>query len=327
MNLPEPVITVIREASVANYVTLTRDLRPIDTPVLCFPGEGFKSIDLATGLAYPAKAERARRNAKVGMLIEAAEGGPVVAIAGIAAVRDADLQANVNRYLTEAAQVLSHNPDGSLARQAVWYWTRILIEVTPADVLWWDSARAMDGAPHRWSAGDAAVYPASDPAPPGRVSEAASWQPSDWRALADAALMRGAPGHVSVVDAAGWPRVAPVRAAGRSDAGFVLEVAAGLPWTLDGAACLTFGGIETFLGTLEAGEMRVERALPVFPMTEDPSQLWQPEPHTRAELMRRLEAEIARRGQTVPHVPERRPAPSAAHVRRLARLGIAPAVD
>ena len=229
MNLPEPVIAAIREASVANYVTLTRDLRPIDTPVLCFPGEGFKSIDLATGLAYPAKAERARRNAKVGMLIEAAEGGPVVAIAGIAAVRDADLQANVNRYLTEAAQVLPHNPDWSLARQAVWYWTRILIEVTPADVLWWDSARAMDGAPHRWSAGDAAVYPASDPAPPGRVSEAASWQPSDWRALADAALMGGAPGHVSVVDAAGWPRVAPVRAAGRSDAGFVLEVAAGLP--------------------------------------------------------------------------------------------------
>lgn len=327
MNLPELVIEALRTANVANYVTLTQDMRPIDTPVLCFPGKDFTSIDLATGLSYPAKAERARRNPKVGMLIEASGGGPVVAIAGMAAVRDADLQANVNRYLAEAAQILPHNPTWALARQAVWYWTRILIEVTPAEILWWDNAAAMDGAPQRWSTDPAKLFPVSDPAPPGRISDGASWPASDWRGLADNALARGAAGHVSAVDPEGWPRVAPVRAIARSDDGFVLTLPAGLPWDLSGPACLTFAGIETFLGTVEGGEMKVERALPVFPMTGDASQLWQPAPHTRAELMRRLEAETARRGQTVPDIPEKRPPPSAAHRRRMDALGIAPAVD
>jgi len=67
--------------------------------------------------------------------------------------------------------------------------------------------------------------------------------------------------------------------------------------------------------------LAVERTLPIFPMTQDMAQLWHPTPDTRAQLMRRLEEELLRRGQPVPTVPETRPPPSEGYRRRLLRMG------
>ena len=322
--LPEPVLELMRSGAIAQYASVSAAGMPVDTPVLYFPGEALASFDLATGLSYPAKAERARRNPRVGLLLEGGPGDPVVSIAGMAAVRDADLQANVNRYLAEASYTLPHDPDWSLARQAVWYWTRIIVEIVPARIYWWDNPAAMSGPPRVWRAPDGSSYPASDPAPPGKISKPAQWQDLDWRALAEQALGRQVPGHLSLIDREGFPLPIRALAVKLTEAGLAVDLPQGLPWLAEGKACLTFGGIETFLGdaTLNHGQvvLAVERTLPVFPMTQDMTQLWKPTPDTRRQLMRRLEEELARRGQPVPTIPAERPLPSDGYRRRMERM-------
>jgi hypothetical protein len=322
--LPAPVIDLIQTSSFSQYATVSAAGVPIDTPVLFFPSEGLRSIDLATGLSYPAKAERARNNPRTGLWIEGRADEPVVSIAGMAAVRDLDLQANVDRYLSEAAYSLAHDPDWSLARQAVWYWTRVLVEITPVSIVWWDNPEAMDGAPQRWTAPAGMPYAASDAAPPGKTSKAAKWQEKPWQDLAAQALDRGAPGHLSVIDADGFPRPMRVRRITMSDAGFSLDLAAGIPWAMNGKGCLTFGGIESFVGEIsgKAGagvSMVIERTLPIFPMTQDMTQLWEPSDDTRAQLMRRLIEETERRGQAIPTIPIERPEPTEGYKRRMAK--------
>jgi hypothetical protein len=322
--LPGNVLDLMRSGSIASYATVSAAGVPIDTPVLYFPSEGLRSFDLATGLSYPAKAERARRNPKVGLLLEGGPDEPVISIAGMAAVRDADLQANVLRYLSEAAHTLPHNPDWALARQAVWYWTRILVEITPARVSWWDNPAAMDGPPHRWEAPADTLFPRSDPAPPGIPSDAAKWEQKPWHELAQRALGRNAAGHLSVIDAEGFPRPIRARSIVATETGFALNLPRGLPWDLSGKACLTFGGLETFIGELAGRDglvsMQVERTLPLFPMTQDMTQLWEPTPDTREQLMRRLRQETERRGQPIPTIPTDRPPPSEGYRRRMERM-------
>jgi len=322
--LPESVTSLMRSGAIASYATVSAAGMPIDTPVLYFPADDLSSFNLTTGLSYPAKAERARRNPKVGLLLAGRADEPVISIAGMAAVRDADLQRNVERYVAEACYTLPHDPDWALARKALWYWTRMLVEIAPARIDWWDNAASMDREPHRWRAGAGTQFPASDPAPPGKTSRPAQWQELDWRALAAQALARGAPGHLSVLDEEGFPRPIGAAAIESTADGFTITVPRGLPWTVAGKACLTFGGIETFLGQASGADgavtMIVERTLPVFPMTQDMAQLWEPSEHTRAQLVRRLEEELQRRGQPLPSVPIDRPEPSAGYRRRMDRM-------
>ena len=157
--LPNNVIDVLRLTRHAEFVTTSAAGVPIDTVCTFFASDGLKTLDLTTGLAYPTKADRARKNPKVGLLVEGAGGGPVVSVAGIAAVRDADLQANLIRYLAENGHSLRGDVGWPLAQKAVWYWSRILVEVAPARVLWWDSLAAMDQAPHRIDAPAGTVFP------------------------------------------------------------------------------------------------------------------------------------------------------------------------
>ncbi len=326
--LPGPVVSLLQSGSIAQYVTISASGQPIDTPVLYFPADDLSSLNLATGLSYPAKAERARRNPKVGLLLEGGPDEPVISISGMAAVRDTDLQDNVNRYLAEACHTLPHNPDWALARQAVWYWTRIIVEIAPVRIQWWDNPAQMGKPPQQWQAPEHTLFPVSDPAPPGKTSQPAKWEERPWQELARLALERGAAGHLSVLDEHGFPLPIKAAAIAITKQGFSLEMPDGVPWRIDGKACLTFGGIETFLGvaTPAAGTVRldVERALPVFPMTSDMTQLWEPAAGTRTQLMRRLEEELHRRCQAVPLIPVIQPAPSAGYRRRMQRMGVEP---
>ncbi len=322
--LPGAVLTLMRSGLLTEYVSLSSAGVPIDTPVLYFPSDGLATLDVATGLSYPAKAERARKYPKVGLLIEGGAEEPVVAIAGMAAVHDADLQANAIRYIAEAGHTLPGNPDWSVARKSMWYWTRIIVATTPARIYWWDNAAAMDRPPHRWDAPAGTVFPESDPAPAGAPSKAPAWdQPLSWREMAAEGMARGRGGHLSVVDADGYPMAMRAKTIELTDSGFALMMPKGTPWAFTGKATLTFQGLETFVGevTNEGGviSLRVERALPILPTVSDMLQLWYPSPDLQEKMMGRLLRETERRGVAIPAIPEVRPEPTEGYKLRMAR--------
>jgi hypothetical protein len=234
------------------------------------------TLDVSTGLTYPAKAERARRNPRVCLLFadplgEAMGSAPVAVVQGHAAVRDSDLQANTDRYTRESQIKLpaatKGQPKFALKRMA-FYYARIWIEITPLRILWW-SDRSMEEAPDEWRAPEGTAKPASDPAPPGNPPPAWREPPSDWRSLARRALSDLPLADLTFVDAEGVPMCIPVQTTGLSDDRVALKVGAGAPGLQAGPACLTlhghpeqFTGQEnhTLIGELETADGELQAA-------------------------------------------------------------------
>ena len=325
--LPPDVAGLIQTRFLTEYASVSRAEVPIDTPLLVFTSADLKTLDVATGLADPAKAERARRNPKVGLLLEGRPEEPVVSIAGFAAVRDADLQANLDRYLSESIAQPPLDPeimDWNITRRAIWYLTRIIICITPSHVRWWRNHAAMDEPAREWRAPPGTVYPVSDPAPAGKSSEAPRWPQPPWQDLAKSALARNVSGHLTLLDAEGHPLPIRAREVEAHREGFRLVIPKGAPWS-QGKATLSFEGREVFVGnaTNEDGAtlLRVERSLPVLPLTQDYTEVLEPKPGTKAALMKRLEQELARRGQRIPSIPPDPPHPTAGA--KLRRAGVA----
>jgi hypothetical protein len=290
----------------------------------CFPDEHFTTIDLATGLSYPAKAERARRNPKVGLLIEGRRDEPVVSVAGYAAVHDSKLQANAERYMAETAFSRPGNPPWDVSRKAVWYWTRIIVSVAPARVLWWDDRAALDMAPHRLEAAPYTAFARFDTAPPGTISASPDWPQQLWQDMAGEALASRIPGHLTVCDAAGFPLPFRIRDIRLEGAGFCMDLPRGAPWATTGKASLSFAGRQIFIGTArgEAGTVRldVDRVIPMHPFVADESQMWAPSPGIHKALMTRLRHEAARRDLSIPVLPELEPEPSPGARLRMVRF-------
>jgi hypothetical protein len=321
--LPRRVVDVIEGAIIMEFATVSAAGVPIDTPTYCFPSDDLSSIDLATGLSYPAKAERARRNPKVGLLLEGPPGEPVVSIRGYAAVRDANLRANVERYIAETGvEAVSFGLSWEEARKAVWYWSRIIVQVTPAQVMWWKSAEALDEPPNHWQAATTITIPKSDPSPAGKASPSSDWPQRTWQELAKDATGRQAPAHLTVCDAEGWPLPMRMRRVELVDEGFRLDVPRGAPFLRTGKATLTFQGVETFVGNVKIqdgqGLLTVERALPQHPLVKNSHEVLQPRDEVRTKLMARLDEETQRRGQPIPTIPAELPRPTRlAKVRQL----------
>lgn len=323
--LPDQVLTVINDAIVTEFATMTAKGVPIDTPTFSFRSQDGRSVDVATGLAYPAKAERARRNPKVGLLIEGAPGQPVVSIAALAAVRDQDLQANVDRYMGETIAYLDAYSEGnpwSVVRQAIWYWVRIWVLNTPKRVLWWPDAESTDQIPQRWDAPGDFLFAVSDPAPIAPPSRAPAWPTPQWPERVKEVLEQGLIGHLTLVDDEGFPLPFRTRGAELVEDGLILDVPAGAPWQIRGTASLCFDGLATFIGDVwPAGgkvHFKIERTLPDLPTVQDRSEIWNPKPGTLDGFMRRMEQEVSRRGTRIPAIPDQPPTPTDGSLRRAA---------
>jgi len=313
--LPSHVRAVVEQGTYVDFATVSAANVPINTPTYYFPSDDLATIDLATGLAYPAKAERARRNARVGLLIEGNPDQPVVSIRGRAAVRDADFSANARRYLSEAGyDRISFGLAWEVARQAIWYWTRIIVEIMPERIMWWENFAAMEAAPNILTSPEGFDFPLSDPAPDGAASKPSKWPERSWTDKAESAMARSAPGHLTVCDQDGYPLPVRARSVEVTDSGFRLLMPKGLPWPLSGSATLTFQGIETFVGQVgpegEFTKFTVERTLPELPMMKNPAEVFQPSEDVRSSLLARLEVELSRRGQSSVDIPVELPEPT-----------------
>jgi hypothetical protein len=113
---------------------------------------GAECIDVTTGVGFPKKARDAARNPKVALLFSdptgsGTERAPMVLVQGLAAVDDADLDGNRERYVRDAAAKSGGAlaiPPPSVQRRLAWYFTRIYMHVRPERIYVWP-----DGDPVR----------------------------------------------------------------------------------------------------------------------------------------------------------------------------------
>jgi hypothetical protein len=319
---PPELLPVFERSITVEYATLTRRNTPVTVPTTPYLGVGGDTLDVSTGLTYPAKAERARRNPRVALLFadpvgSGLDGPPVVLVQGLATVRDSDLQANTDRYVRSSMEklpdVARSQPRAALRRLA-WYYARIWIEVTPLHVRWWTDRR-LDGPPQEWNAPEGTAAPLSDPAPPGAAPGPWIAPPPDWRDVARDSLRRLPLHDLTVVGPNGFPLCLPVSSTELGNEDLRLRIGPGAPPLQPGPACVTlhghperFTGQEnhTMVGTIapdgDAVRFQVDRALGDWSLTGNTVRMAIGFLGKGRVLRRRLAAEAARRSQPVPGV-------------------------
>jgi hypothetical protein len=290
-------------------------------PITPYLGHDGRTLDVSTGLTYPAKAERARRNPNVCLLYADPVGSglvdpPVVLVQGRATIQDADLQANTDRYVREAFAKTPAAFKGQpklLLRRLDWYFARIWIAITPIRMWWWKS-KALDHQANEWAASVEASAPPSDPEPGGRQPPAWLEPPPDWRRVARYAVERLDQCDLSWVGADGLPLSIPVLAVEEHAQGFRVRLGRYPPEAPQGPSSLTFHahpavftGQEnrTFVGELSGagdGVFRVDRLLADVSLGGNKLVMTLGFLGKGRRLSPRLRAEASRRGQPVPTV-------------------------
>jgi hypothetical protein len=318
---PSQLNEVFERSVTAQYTSLTRSGRPVTVPVAPYVGER-RTLDVSTGLTYPAKADRARGNPKVCLLYadpvgDGMSGQPVVLVQGHGAVRDADLQANTDRYVRVSAvkypETVKGVPKIMLGRMG-YYYARIWIEVTPLRISWWPD-RQLDSPPQEWVAPPGTVRPCSDPPPTGASPPPWLQPPADWRPVVRDGLGRLTLSDLSCVDADGYPVCVPVAVGGLEDDSLPVQAGSGAAELVPGPACLslhTHGEVfaaqenRALVGRLlcEPSGYRfvIERALGNWSAAGNKAQVAMAFAGKGPKLAPRLKAEAARRGQAVPKV-------------------------
>ena len=320
---PAQLSPLFEKAITVTYVSQTKDGNPVSSPLTPYVGQGGATLDVSTGLTYPSKAERARRNPKVCLLYSDMVGSglmaaPIALVRGWAAVRDSNLQANADRYIQLSQAKLPDSTKGQpkiLLRRFRWYFSRIWIEITPAHILWWEGGD-LDKEPIEWRAPDTLEIPESDAKPLGMAPPPWLEPPLSWQEHADYAISNLSHRDLSYVDRDGFPICVPAREVESIAEGFRLQLPRGIRLPDGGGACMTFHdhpevftGQEnrTFIGTISATTggsilFSVERALADWSLPGNRLKMAAGFLSKGRRLSPRLKREAERRGQQVPEV-------------------------
>jgi hypothetical protein len=322
VDYPAELLPVFDKSIVCEYASFTRAGEPITMPVTPYVS-ATGTLDISTGLTYPTKAERARRNPSVALLFSDPKGSgltnpPVVLVQGKAAVRDQDLQANTDRYMEESYRKIPSAYKGTpkvMLRNMAYYYVRIWVEVTPARILWWPGGNTAS-PPQSWEAPADTKFPESDPAPQGKAPGAWKENPPEWRTGAQHAVQTLGLPVLTVAGAGGYPFLMRAKSVALNDAGFVLDMPQGMTWNASGSACLTFhyhGEVFTgqenmmFVGEAQQDGARVtftvKRRISDWSAGRDNQMLAAWSFITAGMKLRsRVREEAARRGQPVPKI-------------------------
>jgi hypothetical protein len=315
LGMPDDMVRVISETHVSHLATLKANGGPIVDPLMHVPGVDGPTIDIGAGLSYPAKAERALRNRKVGLLFDrsGAAGEPLLALAAYATVLDSDLQRNTDRWVAESWGWVPPSAYSKPLDKCHTYFVRIYVAMTPVRAWWWHDGN-LESAPTEWVA-ESTQPPPAPPAPNGKPLPSGDPRPRlDWREEAHRVLAADYPPPTLTMKADdGFPVPFRVLSASATEYGFDLKLPAGAPWELEGKAFLGFaklhgaaGGQGRFLGEVtktDAGQVQfhVERALQAALLESfGPEGYIFPPPREEALLRRRLDHELERRGASMP---------------------------
>ncbi|MEM7098638.1 MAG: hypothetical protein AAF541_10310 [Pseudomonadota bacterium] len=307
----QEIISTVKESE---YATLTRAGMPVANPLFHYFKPSAPTIDIATGLAYPSKADRVRDNPRLGLLLGSSvhaydpiamlEAGqpadrnlqdqPIVAIAAMGAVRDRDLQANTDKYVD---LFLDEHPaigpsDWQTMRTMTNYWVRIWVECTPVKIWWWPDGNIED-PPCVWE-NEIRTYPNSDTKPNGVKTPRANWPAEDWRERAESVVARFPQPVLTSLTPDGFPIPLPTQRAERTRNGFRLALPATAVERIDGQASLSFGALATFTGEIIGDQFVVHRLIGNLPS------VFQNAGDEHKAMATRQSLELARRNQKMP---------------------------
>ena len=172
---PAGLGAVFERALTCEYASLTRSGSPVTVPSTPYVGDT-GTLDVSTGLSYPAKAERARRNPKVALLFAdpigtgtgRSAGGARPGPRGRYATRTCRPTPTATRgFRSPSSPRPSRGSRRRSLRRMNFYYARIWMEITPRP-------HQLLAGPQRcgpradWQAPAGRHLPASDPAPSGR---------------------------------------------------------------------------------------------------------------------------------------------------------------
>ncbi len=265
---PDELTEVFDKSLTVTFVSITKSGQPISVPLTPYVNPETNTLDVSTGLTYPAKAERARNNPCVSLLYSdpiglSIDSPPVVLVQGHAAIRDNDLQANTDRYIKLSSMKLPESTKGQpkiVLQRLPWYFARIWIEITPIEIFWWPNHN-MALPPQHWQCDTNQVLPSSDPPPQGSNLPAWLSQPTEWMQQADIAQAKLHLRDLSFVTQEGKIMSVPVQDVHQHAEGFSFELPKCIEPLPAGKATMTFHnhpvkftGQEnrTFLGAVES---------------------------------------------------------------------------
>ncbi|HVE75602.1 MAG TPA: hypothetical protein VND22_02415 [Actinomycetota bacterium] len=141
--VPSDLARIFDRFIVTEYAYFTPKGEPLCWPVTPYWNPNKNIISIATGLAYPTKADYAKKNPKVALLFSASKGSGLpdsthVLVQGDATVRDENIQENTDRYVSEMRRKFPQARlalNGLTVKMLDFYLPRLWVEVSPVRII------------------------------------------------------------------------------------------------------------------------------------------------------------------------------------------------